>query len=308
MTKGNPLSPASIQARLLDHAKKTRQDFNRVLERYALERFLYRLSQSQHVERFVLKGALMMVVWLGENIRPTRDADLLGFGDLDDNTLLAIFREVCAVTVDTDGMAYLPETLAIDEIRENDAYGGRRITLRGQLGNAKLRIQVDVGIGDAITPEPQWLEYPSLLEMPPARLRGYHPETAIAEKLHIIVTFGMANSRMKDFFDIAALADQESFDGNRLAESIRATFERRKTELPTEIPVALTEVFASDTSKSTQWTAFIEKNGMTESKSLAATIENIRRFAWPVVHALAQKTAFNSAWPPNGPWRNPKDK
>lgn len=303
MTNAADGLPASIHARLLNHARKTVQDYNRVLERYALERFLYRLSKSDHAERFVLKGAMMMRVWLGEAIRPTRDADLLGFGEMDDAWLLAAFREICNTTVDADGMTYLAKTLAIDDIRENDAYGGRRITLRSHLGNSALRIQIDVGIGDAVTPEPERLAYPSLLDMPPARLRVYRQETAIAEKLHILVSFGMANSRMKDFFDIAALAKNETFDGTLLSDAVRATFERRKTELPAEAPVALTDTFGKDPAKQRQWTAFVNRNGLTAADSLEQTVAIIRDFTEPVLKELAKQKDFMKRWTPPGPWR-----
>lgn len=303
MTNTNDGLPASIRARLMNHARQTGQDYNRVMERYALERFLYRLSKSDHAERFVLKGALMMLVWLGEDIRPTRDADLLGFGEMDDERLLVVFRDICNTVVDPDGMVYLPDTLAVEDIRENDTYGGRRLTLRSQLGNAELRIQVDVGIGDAVTPEPEQLEYPSLLDMPSARLRVYRQETAIAEKLHILVTFGMANSRMKDFFDIAALAKNETFDGSLLADAIRATFERRNTDIPRDTPPALTDAFIKDTEKKKQWTAFVNKTGLRAADSLEKTVAIIRDFAGPVLNNLAKQKQFAAKWTPPGPWQ-----
>lgn len=303
MTNANDGLPASIRARLMNHARKTGQDYNRVMERYALERFLYRLGKSDHSERFVLKGALMMLIWLGEDIRPTRDADLLAFGEMDDELLLAAFRDICETTVDPDGMTYLPDTLAVEDIRENDTYGGRRLTLRSQLGNAELRIQVDVGIGDAVTPEPERLAYPSLLDMPPAQLRGYRQETAIAEKLHILVTFGMANSRMKDFFDIAALAKNETFDGKMLADAVRATFERRKTGIPTDTPVALTDTLTKDPTKEKQWKAFLKKNGLRNADDLGRTIAMIRDFAGPVLKELAVQNDFVGKWTPPGPWQ-----
>lgn len=165
----------------------------------SVERFLYRLSRSAYAERFVLKGALLLLVWLGETLRPTRDADLLGFGELSDDTLRDIFREVCTVEVEPDAVSLLPDTVEVQAIREEDAYGGRRITLQGRLGTARLRVQVDIGVGDVVNPEPQWLEYPSLLGLPRPRLRAYPREALVAEKLHAMVVLGMRNSRMKDF-------------------------------------------------------------------------------------------------------------
>lgn len=303
MKKSNQGLPVSIQARLLNHARKQGVDYNRVLERYALERFLYRLSQSPHGERFVLKGAMMMVVWLGEDIRPTRDADLLGFGELSDATLLNIFHAVCKLTVDPDGMAFDTDTLTIEGIREDDPYGGRRIALLGHLGNARLPIQVDIGIGDIIIPEPKWLDYPSLLGMPSARLRVYHAETSIAEKFHAMNILGMANSRMKDFFDIAMLAERETFDGTILATAIRATFERRNTPLPIETPVALTSAFAENADKQRQWKAFLTRNNLTNAASLEMVVKTVHTFLWPVVTALIETGSFTGGWRSGG-WVN----
>lgn len=302
MKKSDEALAASVQARLHNHARGKALDYNRVLERYALERFLYRLSRSPHGERFVLKGAMMMVVWLGEDIRPTRDADLLGYGELGDEALLAIFREVCKIEVAPDGMDFRPDTLTIKDIREDDPYGGRRITLQSRLGKARLPVQIDVGIGDAVTPEPEWRIYPSLLDMPPARLRAYRPETSIAEKFHVIVSLGTVNSRMKDFFDIAMLAERESFDGATLAAAIRATFERRNTALPEEPPAALTPVFWDNPDKQRQWAAFHSRNNLRSPETLETTISRIRTFLWPVVIALIGTTNFDGRWSPGGPW------
>lgn len=302
MNKSDGL-PASVQARLQNHAKATNQDYNRILERYALERYLYRLSKSKHADRFVLKGALMMLVWLGETIRPTRDADLLGFGDLDNKSLLNLFQDVCKTQADPDGMTFQPDTLEVEDIRENDPYGGRRASFIGMRGKARISLQVDVGLGDAVTPEPEWLDYPSLLDMPKAHLRAYRPETAIAEKFHAMVMLGLGNSRMKDFFDIAALAHHDMFDGATLAAAIKATFERRRIEVPKELPVALTSTFATDQSKQSQWKAFTERNKIANAITLDATVASVREFIAPLIAAQNMGTAFTKTWPPSGPWK-----
>ncbi len=250
----------SVQVRLARHAREIGVDANLVLTRYGVERFLYRLSRSPHAEKFVLKGALLLLVWLGESLRPTRDADLLGFGELSDDALKAIFREVCGVQVEPDAMTFLPDTVAVQAIREEDAYGGRRITVQARLGPARLRIQIDIGIGDAVTPGPQWLEYPSLLDLPRPRLRAYPRETVVAEKLHAMVLLGMRNSRMKDYFDVHALLREEALDARQLARAIAATFERRRTDVPAGLPAGLSDAFAEDANRQAQWRAFLDKN------------------------------------------------
>ena len=296
--------PHSVQVRLVQHAKKLGIDPNVVLVRYACERLLYRLSRSAHRERFVHKGALLLLVWLGETIRPTRDADLLGFGRIDSESLRGVFTKVCGLLVEPDGLEFDPETLRVRPIRVEDAYGGQRVELTARLGKARLRVQVDVGVGDAIVPEPQWIEYPSLLDLPRPRLRAYQPETAIAKKLHAMVVLGAANSRMRDFFDLHALASRGSFDGAILAEAIASTFARRRTEVPHEPPLALTPDFAAIPGKATQWSGFTRRLvGTPPLPKLASVIDAVAAFASPVLLAVARRERFDRYWPPGGPWR-----
>lgn len=246
----------------------------------------------------------MMLVWLGETIRPTRDADLLGFGELSEQSLTRVFAEVCEVHVEPDGMRFLSDSIRVVPIRAEDAYGGLRATLDGRLGNARLRVQVDVGIGDAVTPEPEWLDYPGMLDLPHARIRAYRPETSIAEKLHAMVVLGAANSRMRDFFDIYALSERQSFDGTLLARAVRATFERRRTPIPDCLPLALTSEFAAMKDKQVQWQGFMRKNGLTSAPfDLRQTIERLAAFLGPVINAARADGRVEAAWPAAGPWK-----
>jgi predicted nucleotidyltransferase component of viral defense system len=265
----------SVQVRLTRHAKEIGVDPNLVLARYGVERYLYRLSRSPHAEEFVLKGALLMLVWLGETLRPTRDADLLRLGELSDDALASIFRDVCDVEVKQDGVIFNSDSVVVEPIREEDAYGGRRVTVRGLLGAARLTVQVDIGAGDAVTPEPQWLEYPSLLDLPRARLRAYPRETVLAEKLHAMVLLGMRNSRMKDYFDVHALLREDAMDRSALASAIKATFARRRTALPDGTPAGLSDEFANDAAKRAQWSAFLAKNRL-QAQTLDEVVTNIR--------------------------------
>jgi predicted nucleotidyltransferase component of viral defense system len=267
----------SVQVRLSQHAKAIGVDPNLVLTRYAVERFLYRLSRSPYVDRFVLKGALLMLAWFGDMLRPTRDADLLGFGDLSDTELTTIFAALCDVAVEPDAMAYLADTVRVEPIRIEDSYGGRRVTLTATLGAARLRVQVDVGIGDAVVPSPTWLHYPSLLDLPQPRLRAYGQESVIAEKLHAVVVLGLRNSRMKDYFDLHALAKDNALKPEAIAQAIAATFERRKTALPELWPVGLSDEFGQDATKRTQWKAFLDKNRLT-APALGDVITVVRQF------------------------------
>ena len=265
----------SVQVRLARHARAIGVDPNLVLTRYAVERFLYRLSRSPHADRFVLKGALLLLVWLGDTLHPTRDAGLLGFGDLSAEVLAGIFGEICDVLVEPDAMTFLADTLRVAPIRLADEYGGHRVTLQSRLGAARLRVQVDVGIGDIVTPEPAWLDYPSLLDLPRPRLRAYSRASVIAEKLHAMVVLGSANSRMKDYFDLHALLHENASSPGELERAISATFERRRTELPYDVPLGLTDEFARDASKQAQWKAFLDKNRL-EAPRLQQVVADMR--------------------------------
>jgi predicted nucleotidyltransferase component of viral defense system len=294
----------SVQTRLVNHAHRLGIDPNVVLVRYAAERLLYRLSISPHGERFVLKGALMLLVWLGETIRPTRDADLLGFGAIDTESLSALFAEICVLPVEPDGLVFDVDSMRVAPIRPLDAYGGQRVTLVARLGPARLRVQVDVGVGDVVTPDPVWIDYPSLLDLPRPRLRAYRPETTIAEKLHAMVELDSKNSRMRDFFDVRALAAHESFAGAVLAAAIAATFERRRTEVPSELPLALTHAFAAIEGKRSQWRDFIRRvSGTPSAPDLEAVIDNISEFTGPVLVAVGRGERFDRSWRPGGPWQ-----
>jgi predicted nucleotidyltransferase component of viral defense system len=293
----------SVQTRLVAHAKKVGVDPNLVLARYATERLLYRLSRSRHADRFVLKGALLLLVWLGETIRPTRDVDLLGFGDVSDDALAATFAEICATEVESDGMTFDVSSIRVAAIRPEDDYGGHRVTLLGRLGPARLRVQVDVGAGDAVSPEPEWLLYPSLLDLPRPRLRAYRPETVIAEKVHAMVVLGAKNSRMRDFFDVHALAMRESFDGDVLTSSLRATFQRRRTEIPTGLPIALTPAFVDADGKRAQWLGFMRRiRAVAAAEELGNVIEVIAEFIGPALAAAAVDRRHPFRWMPGGPW------
>lgn len=268
---------ASLQARLLNRAKACGDDFNLILTRYAIERFLYRLSLVPAREVYWLKGALLFDLWFDVPHRPTRDADFLRFGPADTMALAATMREICGIAVD-DGMAFDPATITIDEIREEARYGGLRVRLLGRLGNARSTVQLDVGYGDAVTPGPEEAIYPTLLDDQPApRLRVYPRASVAAEKLEAIVSLGMANSRMKDYFDLRALAHEGVLDARLLGDAIAATFQRRGTTVPVEAPLGLSDEFARDAAKRTQWKAFLGKNRL-NAPTLDEVIGEVRRF------------------------------
>jgi predicted nucleotidyltransferase component of viral defense system len=282
--------PASIRQRLLDLSRERGEDFQTILDRYAVERLLYRLSVSDRRDQFLLKGALLFAVWFDAPHRPTRDADLLGFGEPDAARLADSVRGLCAIAAE-DGMTYEAASVRVQEIREQAAYPGLRVNLRATLGNARCNVQLDVGFGDAVTPEPVEEEYPSLLDdLPSPRLRVYPRESVYAEKVEAIARFGIANSRMKDYFDLLTLAREGAMDPAILAQAIAATFERRRTQLPDAMPLGLTAEFAGDPVKRRQWAAFLGRNRL-EAPALEATIDELARFLREPLEAARASTA-----------------
>jgi predicted nucleotidyltransferase component of viral defense system len=274
---------ASVRQRLLNLAKARGEDFTFVLQRYALERLLFRLGQSRHAQAFVLKGAMLFPLWSGGPHRATKDMDLLGHGTPDLDRLVAVFREIVSTPAE-DGLQFPPDTIRALAIREDAIYDGVRVTLMARLDAARLPLQVDVGFGDAVTPAPEEVEYPTLLDLPAPRIRVYRREVAIAEKLQAMVERGLPNSRMKDFFDVWFLARNFEFDAVTLAGAIRATFARRATPLPSDPPTALTPTFGDDPSKQTQWRAFLPKTRPTDTPpSLPEVVEGLKDFLWPVL-------------------------
>ena len=294
---------ASIHQRLLNLSKARNLDFNLLLARFAIERFLYRLSRSPYAGVFVLKGAMLLQVWLADPSRPTRDLDLLGFGDLSAERLRAMFAEVCDQPAAADGCQFHADSVIVAAIRAEDEYGGQRVTLSGNLGNARLHIQVDIGIGDSVTPPAEWIEYPTLLDFPRPWLRAYRAETSIAEKLHAMVVLDLQNSRMKDFFDLWRLAQTNSFLGSLLAAAVQDTFARRRTAIPAGLPTALTPAFAQNAAKSRQWQAFLKKNSLSDgAEDFGSVVALLARFLGPVLQAAHAGAPFPMEWPPEGPW------
>jgi Nucleotidyl transferase AbiEii toxin, Type IV TA system len=268
---------ASIHARLLTRAKARGEDFNLTLIRYAIERFLYRLSISPARDHYWLKGALLFDLWFDVPHRPTRDADFLGFGPSDAEALRRAMVETCTVASE-DGMTFDAGSIVIEEIRENARYGGLRVRLVGSLGNARCMVQLDVGYGDAVTPGPEEITYPTLLEdLPAPHLHAYPRATVVAEKVEAMVSLGVANSRMKDYFDVRALAREGAIESEQLAHALGATFIRRGTPLPEALPFGLSDEFARDPAKIAQWRAFLGRNRL-DAPSLAEVVAEVRNF------------------------------
>lgn len=296
--------PASVRQRLLDHARAAGEEFGLVLVRYGVERLLYRLSVSAHRERFALKGAMLFTVWADTPHRGTRDLDLSGSGPSDPDQVAAVFRQVCAEAVPDDGIGFDLDSFRSREIREDQEYSGVRLNFLAYLDGARIPMQVDIGYGDVITPAPIEITYPTILDMPAPRLRAYTRETVVAEKFQAIVALSTANSRLKDFYDIAELANHSDFDGRTLGAALRATFTRRQTPLPSQLPVPLTDAWAADPARSAQWRSFLQRTTAAERDiSFSDAVANIRSFVMPAASTAAADENFDKRWDAGGPWR-----
>ena len=292
---------ASVRTRLLNRARESKQDFSLILTRYAIERLLYRISVSTHADQFLLKGALLFDLWFDIPHRPTRDADFLGFGSAELPHIEGVFREICAIETH-DGVAFQPDTVRAAEIRKDANYAGVRVMLLGVIDGARCQIQIDIGFGDAVTPGPDDVEYPVMLaEFAAPKLRVYPRYTVVAEKFEALSKLGIANSRMKDYFDLWVLARHTDFAGDILRQAVQATFERRKTVLTGQPPFGLTDAFAQDAQKQMQWQAFLKKNRL-EALALTDVIAALATFMLPVIEAASANTALTARRQAGGPW------
>jgi hypothetical protein len=296
---------ASVAARLLQRSRSTGEDHQVLLTRYGLERLMYRLGRADAAGQFVVKGAMMFLVWHNEPLRVTRDLDLLAIRQPTSDQLLELFRSLCRMTVEDDGVTFDEGSVSVAGIREDQQYGGLRVTMRGHLANIRLPIQVDVGFGDAVTPDPKLEPFPALLDFPPPMLRLYPRETAVAEKTEAMVQLGLVNSRMKDYYDIHVLMREFEFDGDLLKRAISATFVRRKTALPTGVPPGLSDEFGADHQKQTQWTAFLRRtHARTPTDAgFKTVIAEISVFLVPPMLAARKPEPFAWKWPKGGPWQ-----
>jgi hypothetical protein len=298
--------PQSVHDRLLSQARQSDRPFNELLLYYGIERFLYRLAQTEHAGRFVLKGALLLRAEGAGPTRPTRDIDVLDLNVLDlearKETVEEAVRDAIAAGVPDDGMTYDPTTIDLQEIRPGGKYQGLRVTFLGHLGTARVPMQIDVGTGDVIEPGPEQVEYPGLLDYDRPVLLGYPLEQVIAEKFEAIVDLGTANTRMKDFYDIWGLSRRREFEGPLLQTAIESAFKRRGTPLPSERPIALTEAFLEAGPKRQQWTSFAEKARLSGAAPLPEVLSELGRFLLPPARAASEGDRFTATWPKGGPW------
>lgn len=295
---------ASVRARLQDLAREQQVDFQRILTRYVLERLLFRLSVSPCRDLFVLKGAMLYAAWLADPFRTTRDLDLLAFADCETATLLEIFRNICARSVADDGLRFDTGNVLVEPSSGDRTRRALRVRTSARLASAIIKVQIDVGFGDAVTPGPLELEYPVLLDHPAPTLNAYPRDTVVAEKFEAIVALDLANSRMKDFYDLLAMSRLFPFEGATLAAAIRATFEQRATAIPRERPPPLTHAFSKDSRKFGQWRSFLTRDPLLIDESdLCTVIREVGDFIMPAARAAIDDRRIPGRWTPDCGWR-----
>jgi len=303
MAKGITNIVPSVHQRLLSKAKVSSRPFNELLQYFAIERFIYRLSKSPHADKFILKGALMLSAWCGPASRPTMDIDLLGKIDNQLDTITTVMKDACLTDVEPDGMSFNADTVDAVRITEDAEYEGVRVRVHGSLGKARVSIQIDIGFGDVIVPHAGTVTFPAILDFPAPELKGYTMESTIAEKFQAMVKLGVLNSRMKDFYDIWFLSQQFDFKGELLGEAIEKTFEKRNT--PVNLEAALFDPsFGMDKGKDVQWRGFIRKSKLIGApETLREIVVAVKLFLEPLAASIAERKAFNRFWTAPGPWR-----
>jgi hypothetical protein len=302
----SPDIQASIKARLLNKVKETGGEFELFLVRYACERFLYRLGASVMRDRFILKGAGLLTLWMNDPYRSTRDVDLLAIGSSDTTSIIKIMNVICSVPCHEDGLAFDLDSLEISPIREEAEYQGQRAVLNAYLGKAKIRVQIDFGFGDAVSPGPEDAEYPTIInDLPAPQLRIYPKSVTIAEKFEAMIKLSRTNSRMKDFHDIWALSSAFPFDGALLREAISNCFERRKTTWTSEVPDPLTSIFYTHVKLQGFWNAYLRSSafGTPPPMNFESIGERIRQFLGPIRDSILGGYPFKMNWPASGPWK-----
>lgn len=294
----------SVRQRLLNLSRKGNEDYNLVLIRYAIERLLYRIAKSRYRDEFILKGAMLFSVWASKPYRSTKDLDLLGAGDSSGESVKSVFREICGLQVEPDGLEYDASSIEITDIREEEEYQGKRVFLLARLEKARMRLQIDIGFGDIVVPEAREINYPTLLNFPSPNIRAYPPETFVAEKLQAIISLGMTNSRMKDYYDLWIVCRKFEFVGLELVKAITSTFSRRNTNIPSSLPVGLTKDFAGDDGVKTRWEAFLNKGDLSEKQmDLPEVIRDIVIFVSEPLFAAADRKSLDKSWSAGGPWK-----
>jgi predicted nucleotidyltransferase component of viral defense system len=292
-----------VRARLKNRADDLGLEFGQVLQYYAMERFLYRLSKTRWADALIVKGAALFRIWDGAIPRPTRDIDFLGRIDSSLDGVAAIVAE-CLAIESSDGIEFSSE-VRVEAIAVEDRYPGVCVGIEAELSGARIRLRLDVGVADVAVPEPGWMDYPTLLGTESPRILAYQPVTAVAEKLEIMVSKGILNSRVKDHYDVWMLSEVMTFDGTELRDGIAATFLQRGTRIPAARPQALTGEYSERAETRAQWSGFVARlgtAGITAPSDFSLVVDSISAFIMPPTVAAEAARPFAMTWIPGQGW------
>lgn len=304
MTKEIKNIEASVRAKLHNKRKEAGIPFAEILRNYAMERFLYRFSQSEFSDKFILKGALLFTVWEVTDRRTTLDIDLLAHYSNKITEIEKVVKNICKVNVQPDGIHFDANSVSGTKIKEDADYEGVRVKFIGFLGKSKIPMQIDIGFGDIIHPAPKKIKYPVILDFPAPKLKGYSIESVVSEKFEAMVKLGLLNSRMKDFFDLWLMIRRFNFKGTNLTEALKKTFNHRKTALPEKKPLFAEEIYDENSDRQVLWKAFLTKGQIKHApEKLGTTAKAIEKFLIKPLTAMAKGEKFNSQWNASGPWK-----
>ena len=294
---------ASVRARLQNKAKEEERPFSEILQYYGMERFLYRVSQSKYAGIFVLKGALMFMVWHVPERRTTLDIDFFAQYDNKIASIEKMLKDICKINVVSDGLIFDITSVKGKRIKEDADYGGVRVKFVGLLERSRIPMQIDIGFGDSIYPKPKMIEYPVILDFPKPKLKGYPAESIISEKFEAMIKLGLLNNRMKDFYDIWLMMRQFDFNGGRFIEALKRTFKQRKTPLPQHKPLFAEEIYDEKSDRQTLWKALLNKADIKHApEKLNTTAKAIEKFLIKPLNAINKGEKFNEKWKASGPW------
>ncbi len=286
---------ASVLAKLRNNSRSSGSSFQQVLQLYAMERFLYRISKSRHAQSVILKGALLLKTIGIPSARPTVDIDMLRKGKADHTSLVALIKDCATLEVEADGLAFIADSVVAEDIAKDSEYKGTRVLMHARMDNVRLKIQIDFGVGDVMVPGPRMIEYPVFLGGDTISLLAYPIESSIAEKLQTMVALGNANGRMKDFYDVWVCSNHLDFSADALLKAIDATFKNRDTPVPADEVEALTTAFVQ--THRVQWNPFVRRIGETELiDTFGRVVDDLKNFAMPALHSLASGGTLSKHW------------
>ena len=294
----------SILHRLKNQAREENLPQANILLYYGMQCFLNRLSRTEYWDKFILKGGMVFNALKIPNRRATKDLDFQGVLSSDKDNLIKVIKEICDINIEADGVEFDASTVTAAEIMLEANYPGIRVKFLGYLGKSKINMVLDVSFGGSIIPNALVLDFPTLLDSPTFKIKQYPLETVISEKLETTISKSEFNSRRKDFYDLWLLSEEKEFDGAVLIRAIKATFQDRNTNLPSDINNIFSDQFISQYQSA--WVTFLKKEALEKvaPEDFEIVVKKLRLFLLPPIEAIAQDKPFEMLWKSGGSWRS----